>query len=130
MLVQSIGHRIAYEAAISANVDPMLVDAYASSCISLDSAWYVENLGLSRKRQEEMSNAALDAILPRLEDFLTKSGVEPYISAPISSLKKWKEYEGQMAICGSSSQFQAAPGARSISSDRHILSLGRLRAVL
>lgn len=101
-LVQAIGHRMAYEAAVTANVDPCLIDVYVASCVKLDSAWYVENLGLSRLEQREMEGKAIDAMFPRLEEFLELTEVEPYISAPIVSEEKWNGYISGLAACGDS----------------------------
>lgn len=99
-LVQAIGHRMAYEAAVAANVDQCLIDVYVASCVKLDSAWYVENLGLSRLEQREMEAKAIDVMFPRLEEFLELTEVEPYISAPIVSEEKWTGYIASLAACG------------------------------
>jgi len=77
--VQAIGHRMAYDAAVSVGVDPCLIDLYEASCVKLDLSWYVERLGLSRMRQCEMEVAAIDRVFPRTEDFLSLMAVEPYI---------------------------------------------------
>lgn len=79
--VQAIGHRMAYDAAVSAGVDPRLIGLYEASCVKLDLSWYVERLGLSRMRQCEMEVAAIDRVSPRTEEFLSLMVVEPYIMA-------------------------------------------------
>src|ERR1700733_14845452 len=104
-LIQAIGHRMAYDAAVAVNLDACLVDMYVSSCINLDAAWYTEKGGLSRRQQGNMENMAIDAMSPRLNEFISLSGVEPYISAPIISSSGWKEYVNQLAVYGSSSRF-------------------------
>ncbi|KAF8903477.1 acyl-CoA dehydrogenase NM domain-like protein [Gymnopilus junonius] len=91
-LVQAIGHRMAYDAAISAGVDLCLIDLYAASCVRLDSSWYVENQGLSRIQQREVEAAVIDRVFPKTEEFLYKMGVEPYIIAPIISEERWEDY--------------------------------------
>ena len=90
--VQAIGHRMAYDAAVSTGVDSCLIDLYVASCVKLDPSWYVERLGLSRLRQREMEATAIDRVFPRTEEFLSLMAVEPYILAPIVSDNRWAEY--------------------------------------
>jgi hypothetical protein len=56
--MQAIGHRMAYDAAIEAAVDPVLIDIYTSSVILSDSAWYSEantpDVRLSNSEQLKM----------------------------------------------------------------------------
>lgn len=95
-LIQAIGHRMAYDAAVSRKVDDVLVDLYAASCVKLDSAWYVENVGLSRYEQRERENRAVDAVFERMEEFLSKLEVDAYVTAPIISEKSWSQYVEDM----------------------------------
>ncbi|KAF8882587.1 acyl-CoA dehydrogenase NM domain-like protein [Infundibulicybe gibba] len=91
-LVQAIGHRMAYDAAVSAGIDSCIIDLYVASCIKLDTSWYVEKLGLSRSQQREMEATAIDQVFSRIEEFLSQMAVEPYVLAPIISDKRWAEY--------------------------------------
>ncbi|KAF8148429.1 acyl-CoA dehydrogenase NM domain-like protein [Crassisporium funariophilum] len=91
-IVEAIGHRMAYDAAVAAGVSRDLVDLYVSSIIQLDPAWYVENLGLSVKNQEELQAKALDAILPNVETLIQGLGVDRYVAAPIASDKSWDAF--------------------------------------
>ncbi|EIM84216.1 acyl-CoA dehydrogenase NM domain-like protein [Stereum hirsutum FP-91666 SS1] len=91
-LVQAIGHRMAYEAAVAANVDHDLIEVYVTSCVKLDSAWYVEMAGLSRAQQREMEASAIDSVFPNLEKYIDILDVDPYISAPFASDTQWKCY--------------------------------------
>lgn len=87
---------MAYDAAVNANIDPTLVDLYQVSCIKADSAWYVEKLGLSRLAQREMEIRAIDAVFPRLEEFLGQMDLDSYITAPIISDAKWQQYVSEL----------------------------------
>ncbi|KAJ7149194.1 acyl-CoA dehydrogenase NM domain-like protein [Mycena crocata] len=100
-LVQAIGHRIAYDAAVEAKVEPCLLDMYVASCIKVDLHWYVEHLGLTRRRYRDMERAAIDAVYPRLDEFLARMDVEEYITAPFTSDKKWDEYLSTLQTFGS-----------------------------
>ncbi|KAJ3572734.1 hypothetical protein NP233_g2896 [Leucocoprinus birnbaumii] len=94
--VQAIGHRMAYDAAVSAGVDSCLIDMYVASCVKLDTSWYVEKLGISRLRQREMEATAIDRVFPRIEEFLSQMGVEPYVLAPIVSDERWDAYVSRL----------------------------------
>ena len=96
-LMQAIGHRMAYDAAVEASVDPALIDIYVASAILTDPAWYSEAndpaVHLPRSRQLEMQLDACTKGVARLEEWLDKLDVEPYILAPIVSDEKWDAYE-------------------------------------
>lgn len=91
-LIQAIGHRMAYDAAVARSVDSVLIDLYVASCVKLDSAWYVEKAMLSRYEQREIENKAVDAVYGRIEEFLAKLEVDAYVTAPIISEKEWSRY--------------------------------------
>lgn len=129
LLVQAIGHRMAYDAAVSAGVDAFLVDLYVASCVKFDSSWYVEKLGLSRSRQREMETTAVDRIFPRVDELLAQMSVEPYILAPIVSDERWAEYVAALpsyvpslsALDGSERYKEALPPLQQPKPDRAVL---------
>ncbi|CAA7262230.1 unnamed protein product [Cyclocybe aegerita] len=91
-LVQAIGHRMAYDAAVAKGVEKYILDLYVASCLKLDPSWYVEKLSIPRSQIREMEALAVDAVFPHLEDLLGRLGVEPYITAPIVSDENWAEF--------------------------------------
>ena len=95
---------MAYDAAIEASVDPTLIDIYLSSAILSDPAWYSEasnpSIRLSRSEQLEMQLAACTEGVARLEEWLDKLEVEPYVLAPIVSEEKWDAYEQRLETFG------------------------------
>jgi len=97
---------MAYDSAIEASIDPTLLDIYLSSVILSDPAWYPEacdpSLRLSRSEQLEMQLAACTKGVARLEEWLDKLEVEPYVLAPIVSDEKWDAYERSLETFGSS----------------------------
>ncbi|KAF8575833.1 acyl-CoA dehydrogenase NM domain-like protein [Ramaria rubella] len=95
-LVESIGFRMAYEAAMKHGVDPILIDVYQSGCISADRAWFSEN-GLPRKEQFEMEDAALTAALPHIGTYLQGTNAQKYAKAPIVSETAWTEFVYNLA---------------------------------
>jgi len=105
-LMQAIGHRLAYDAAIEASVDPALIDIYLASVILSDSAWYSEAddpvIRLSRSKQLEMQLGVCTRGVARLEEWLDKLEVEPYVLAPIVSDEKWDAYEQTLETFGGS----------------------------
>ncbi|KAJ7352300.1 acyl-CoA dehydrogenase NM domain-like protein [Mycena albidolilacea] len=99
-LVQAVGHRIAYDAAVEAKLEPYLLDMYVASCVKVDLHWYVENLGLTRREYRNMERAAVEAIYPRLDDLLARMNVDAYVTAPFTSDQKWDEYLGTLETFG------------------------------
>ncbi|KAL0952494.1 hypothetical protein HGRIS_006757 [Hohenbuehelia grisea] len=95
-LVESIGHRIAYDAAVDAGLDQCIIDTYVASCIKLDPVWYSENAGLSQAEQRDMEARAIDAMYPRMWELLSATGVEPYIMAPAASEEKWARFRDSL----------------------------------
>ncbi|KAG2095721.1 acyl-CoA dehydrogenase NM domain-like protein [Suillus discolor] len=83
LMVESMGHRMAYDAAVDQGVSQCLVDLYLINAIKTDAAWYVERGMFTRKAIVHMEDAAL--LLAAME-------VEPYVSSPIISDKCWEEF--------------------------------------
>ena len=94
LMVESIGHRMAYDAAVDQGVPQSLIDMYAIHAIQKDSAWYVEHGKFTRQRIADMEDAALSALLPRLDDLLMEmeTKIGPYVNAPITSDERWEEF--------------------------------------
>ena len=90
-LVEAIGHRMAYEAASTQGVNPLLRDVYLAAVIQEDSAWYAEH-GLSRIEQATMEENAITAALPHLAEFLTATDAEYFCSSPIVSEDAWSRF--------------------------------------
>jgi len=101
---------MAYDAAIEASVDPALIDIYLSSVILSDPAWYSESddpaVHLSRSEQLEMQLDACTKGVVRLEEWLDKLEVEPYVLAPIVSEERWDEHEQTLETFGPSQDLQ------------------------
>ncbi|KAJ7130599.1 acyl-CoA oxidase [Mycena epipterygia] len=97
-LVVAIGQRMAYEAAVNAHVDPLLVDLYQASAIMQDLAWYVESGNLLRKDAMAAEEAALTGSFIHLDAFLQQTGCEPYVHAPLISQSSWDEYVNSLPL--------------------------------
>ena len=83
---------MSYDAARAAAVDAPLLDLFEIVSVLQDEAWYVECLGMSRAKLQKREAYALEAVFPHLEEYLARMDVAPYVVAPISSDKKWKEF--------------------------------------
>ncbi|KZT00998.1 acyl-CoA dehydrogenase NM domain-like protein [Laetiporus sulphureus 93-53] len=97
-LVQAMGHRMAYESALDGGVDRPLVDLYESEIVLFDSAWYVERANLPRWAQFEMEDKALSAAMPHLEEYLAKTGAEPYATSPILTEESWTAFINELPV--------------------------------
>ncbi|KAF8164718.1 acyl-CoA dehydrogenase NM domain-like protein [Crassisporium funariophilum] len=120
-IVQSIGHRMAYEAAVAANIDARITDLYLASTMRLDEAWYSENMGLGQERLFEMEEEALSRCLPCLDEWLGATGVERYVKAPIVSSERWDAFVDGL---------EEAPRAKSVVRNDILLEKGQVRAHL
>ncbi|KAI0644433.1 acyl-CoA dehydrogenase NM domain-like protein [Trametes meyenii] len=93
-MMEAIGYRMAYDAAVQQGVRPALIDLYVSNVVALDAAWYSEHAGLSRAEQQAMSTRAMDAVLPMLDELVKEMDVLAYITAPIISDERWNVFVG------------------------------------
>ncbi|KAI0644432.1 acyl-CoA dehydrogenase NM domain-like protein [Trametes meyenii] len=91
-MMEAIGHRMAYDAAVQQGVRKALIDLYVANVVSLDAAWYAEHTGFSRTEQHAMTTRAMDAVLPMLEELVKEMDVFEYITAPIVSDGRWDEF--------------------------------------
>ena len=108
-LVEAMGHRMAYDAAVAAGVKQELVDLYVASCIKLDAAWYIENAGLTRKALQDMEATALDAVLPQLGGLVRAMGVEPWLTSKIVSDERWAAFVDTCQTFEGQGQFAVFP---------------------
>ncbi|KAF8510475.1 acyl-CoA dehydrogenase/oxidase [Hysterangium stoloniferum] len=97
-IVEAIGHRMAYDAALADGIPDSLLQLYACSAIKNDMAWYVENKVLSRSELVGMEGAALEAAKPHLRRWIEELRVDPYVKAPITSDRKWFEFVGKLNV--------------------------------
>ncbi|KAF8992115.1 acyl-CoA dehydrogenase NM domain-like protein [Cyathus striatus] len=99
-IVEAIGHRIAYEAAIEAQLPQCIVDLFVASTIRKDPSWFIETKKISRRDISEMEQRGMEQALPRLEELLNGLGVRAYITSPIISDKAWEEYQHELPHFG------------------------------
>ena len=103
-IVEAIGHRMAYDAAVSVGLSQGLIDLFVASIVQLDQAWYSENVGFNTLQQEDLQGKALDAILPHVEDLVRAFSVDRYVSAPIVSDKAWDTFVDDLEVFGGRSR--------------------------
>ncbi|KAJ7453159.1 hypothetical protein FB451DRAFT_1281868 [Mycena latifolia] len=90
LIVRSIGHRMAYDAAVAAKFDSRITDLYLASAVKLDGGWYAEHTDFTSARQDAAENAAISAALPCLDEWLARTGAERYCQVPILTDANWK----------------------------------------
>ena len=91
-IIEAMGHRMAHDAAVAAGVQQSLIDLYVASCMKLDTAWYTENAGMTRKSLADMETKALDAVLPHLGVLIKAMAVEPWVTSKIISDERWSDF--------------------------------------
>lgn len=107
-IVRAIGHRMAYDAALDAGLDPQITQLYLAITVKQDSAWYAEH-GFSRVAQDTLEDEAIRAALPCLSSWLHDTGLKRYVQTPIASQRDWDLFtNGLKAFNGSDSSQVAA----------------------
>jgi len=108
-LIEAIGHRMAYDAAVKAKVDQDLIDLFVANAVKHDASWYVGHGGLTRRSIAEMEDRAVSALFPRLEDLLEKTGAAPYCQAPIVSDEAWRIFVDELPSYSGSAALPLIP---------------------
>ncbi|KAG6865453.1 hypothetical protein C0991_002376 [Blastosporella zonata] len=98
VVVEAIGHALAYSAALRANLPKPILDVYECAVIRQDPAWYSEQGGLSRMVQRLREDAAVSAMLPHLSSYLEQLDIAKYVQAPIVTDAGWKDYLADLPI--------------------------------
>ncbi|OJT05089.1 Acyl-coenzyme A oxidase 2, peroxisomal [Trametes pubescens] len=88
-MMEAIGHRMAYDAAVAQGVRPALVDLFVANALQFDAAWYAECAGVGRAQMQAMQESAMDRVLPILGELVAEMDVFAYVSAPIVSDERW-----------------------------------------
>ena len=96
-LIEAIGHRMAYDAAVEEGLDQHLIDTYVSHVISVDPAWYSEEAGIPRALQKKTQLESATASFKHLESLLERLDVDSYVTAPMVSDERWYAYERSLA---------------------------------
>ncbi|KAF6808256.1 hypothetical protein CSOJ01_07669 [Colletotrichum sojae] len=86
-LVEAIGQRMAYEAALhSEDESPEVLDVFVMSCMREDASWFVQHGNRTRAQicdDEEKAYGKLLPMLPMLPELVERTGAKDYITAPI-----------------------------------------------
>ncbi|TCD66595.1 hypothetical protein EIP91_001152 [Steccherinum ochraceum] len=109
-LIEAIGHRMAYEAAVRANVDSDLIALYVAGALKHDPSWYVEHLGITRRQIAEMEDRALGVAVPRVEGLLEGMGMRKYCTTPIVSDEAWEGFIEGLEVFEGDAAVSVIPG--------------------
>ncbi|TFK53968.1 acyl-CoA oxidase [Heliocybe sulcata] len=95
-MAEAIGHRMAYEAALSQGVPAVLIQIFVHDAVKENLAWYIEQ-GLFTSESFARTGAALyNLALPDLEGWIEDLQVGPYVQAPIVSDCSWAQFVRQL----------------------------------
>lgn len=97
-LAEAIGHRMAYEAALSAGVDPLVLHLYEADAMLRDMSWYSENGLTTREKTSKVEEETLTSLLPNLDQLLEHTGVKPYVYAAITSDDAWGKFVATLPV--------------------------------
>ncbi|KAJ8073143.1 hypothetical protein PM082_020011 [Marasmius tenuissimus] len=99
-LLESIGHRMAYDTAVASGMDKRLIDLFVASIMKLDPAWFSENGGISRAQQYKLEQEYAWELLPDIKDLMAELEVEGYVNAPIVSDERWEAFVESLETVG------------------------------
>jgi hypothetical protein len=119
-LVEAIGHRMAYEAAVKAKVDPELLALYEAAVVKLDSSWYAEHAGFGRRAQAEAEDRAATAALPNLGKYIADTKVEPYCQAPIVSDLAWSTFVAGLPHFDGNAVIELIPNTKAVETEARL----------
>ncbi|KAJ3531123.1 hypothetical protein NMY22_g8285 [Coprinellus aureogranulatus] len=97
----SIGHRMAYDAAVDAGLSPLITNLYKASAVQMNEGWFAEKMGYTRENQFHDLDRAVQDALPHLDQWLEDLGVEEYVSAPIIHHDRWMDFFHNLEIAPS-----------------------------
>ncbi|KDR72267.1 hypothetical protein GALMADRAFT_102021 [Galerina marginata CBS 339.88] len=97
-LVEAIGHRMAYEAALAAGVDPLILRLYEAGAVLRDMVWYSENKLTTKQSILKIEDETLTSLFPSLDQLLEHSGVKSYAFAAIISEDSWKKFVATLPV--------------------------------
>ncbi|SJL07060.1 related to acyl-CoA oxidase [Armillaria ostoyae] len=91
-IIESIGHRMAYDAAVTQGVPQALIDIYECYTIKRDVGWYIEVGVLTQDQVASMEDRAMKAAFPHMSQWVDGMGVSDYLKAPILSEDRWDKF--------------------------------------
>lgn len=100
-MVEAIGQRMAYEAALhSGNVIPEVLDLFEKCCIQEDASWHIEHGNYSRTRIWTAEERAFTSLMPLLPDLVKRTNAQDYITAPIVNGEALENFLTRLPIYG------------------------------
>ncbi|GJJ13640.1 hypothetical protein Clacol_007896 [Clathrus columnatus] len=95
-VLETIGHRWAYEAALARGVSQPIIDLFVASLFELDAAWYSESADISRWKRKNLLLERASALYGDLPNLLELLDVKSYVTAPIVSQQRWDKYTSRL----------------------------------
>lgn len=95
-IVEAIGHRLAYDAAVKAGVQPALLTLYECHVVGKDVGWYIENGLITRAELRSRETTAANSLQAEIPNLLRDLEVEEYALAPIISAKAWEQFVSRL----------------------------------
>ena len=111
-LVESIGYRMAYEAAVDLGVPQHLINMYEATIVKSDPAWYVEHAGLTWWQIHEMEEKAISSCLKTFDEDLAAVGMEEYAAiAPITTKQGWDRFVRDLDVVQGNGHYDVMQGS-------------------
>ncbi|KAJ7748814.1 acyl-CoA oxidase [Mycena maculata] len=91
-IVRAIVYRMAYDAAIAAQVPQSLIDLFVCHVVKRNLGWYVEHQLLSSEELEDLEDSSIERSLPHIAKWVAGLDVGSYVTAPMVSDTAWADF--------------------------------------
>ena len=98
LAITALGHALAYDAARAAGVPAPLLELFECYVVQLDPTWYSEHAGISGDAFRRKEDAAAQAALPQLKEYVDQMDVRRWVTAPILSDAAWSRWHAALPI--------------------------------
>jgi acyl-CoA oxidase len=103
-IVEAIGHRMAYDAAVAAGKPGEMLALYECAMVKQDLAWYTENSVLTRAEFRQMEDQAILGAQPHIASWVDGFDVDQFITSPIVSTTAWGSFTASLPTFTSTSR--------------------------
>lgn len=91
-LIEAIGYRMAYDAAIAAKLPAPLIDMLVLDAVKADMGWYIEHGHMTCDKFAALEADAVERSMPSLDQWVMQMDVESCVKAPIVSPQAWSSF--------------------------------------
>ncbi|KAL1630024.1 hypothetical protein SLS54_000884 [Diplodia seriata] len=95
-VAEAIGRSVAYDAARGAGVAADVLRVFEAGCVRAGEAWFVENMGWTRREVAEREERALEELYARFDEVVDGLGVAAYARVPLMTEGAWEAFVARL----------------------------------